>query len=101
MVYLERNDQNRLLCQSLKSGISQDICVPGYTLKVFCKSKRRVGVEEVAPILYAQTTSGEIAPVEPPYDGRTTEGISELLHKRVEQILVGLLRQIRNIDFNP
>ena len=42
-----------------------------------------------------------LAPVEPPYDGRTAKGIGELLCQRVEQILVGLLGQIRDIDLNP
>ena len=101
MVHLEYNDQNRLLCQRFKGCLSQGICVPGYTLKVFCKSKRRVGVDEVDPVLHAHTESGELAPVEPPYDGSTTEGIGELLCQCVEQILIDLLRQIRDIDLNP
>ena len=101
MVHFEYNNQSRLLCQSLQSGISQGICVSGYTLKVLFKSKRCVGVDEMDTILHAQTTSGEIAPVEPSYDCRTTKGIGELLRQRVKQMLRGLLRQVRNIDLNP
>jgi hypothetical protein len=101
MVYLEYNDQNRLLCQRFKSCLSQGICVPGDTRKVFDKSKRCVGVNEADPVLHAHTQSGEIAPVESSYDGSTTEGRGELLCQRVEQILVGLLRQSRDIDLNP
>ena len=91
MVHLEHNDQNRLLCQRLKSCRAQGICVPGDTRKVFCQGKRRVGVDEVDPVLHAHAKCGEIAPVEPPYDGRAAEGIGKLLCQRVEQILVGLL----------
>ena len=64
-------------------------------------SKRRIGVDEMDPVLHTHTKSGEIAPVEPSYDGRATEGIGELLCQRVEQMLIGLLRQIRVIDLNP
>src|SRR5262245_3480274 len=101
MVHLEYNDQNCFLCQRFKSCLAQSLCVSGDTRKVFCKSKRRVGIDEMDPVLHAHTKSGEIAPIESPYDGSTTKGIGELLCQRVEQILVGLLRQIRDIDLNP
>jgi len=68
---------------------------------VFGKSKRRVSVNKMNPVLHAYTKSGEIASVEPSQDRSATEGISKLLRQRVEQIQVGLLMQVRDIDFNP
>ena len=60
---------------------------------MFFKSERCVGVDEVDAVLDLQAQSGEVAPIEPPYDLRTIEGIGELLGEYVEQILISLLRR--------
>jgi hypothetical protein len=63
----------------------------------FLKGDRRVGVTEGDAVLGLQAMAGKVSPSEPPHDRRTAKGIGELLGKRIPQMLIGFLRQIRDI----
>jgi hypothetical protein len=56
---------------------------------MFFKGERRIGVDEVDPVLDLQAVAGEIPSIEPPHDRSTAEAIGELLGEHVKQILKG------------
>ena len=101
VIHRQHGYKYRFFFQGSGHSLFQVVRICGDDLEVLFERVRSIRVDKRYPILQHGACLRQIASLESACNRATAKGVGEFSIQSCEQLLIGWLRQIREIDFNP